>query len=723
MKRIKLSTFHQVESAECGAASLKILLDYYDSRITIETAKQAIGIGRDGSSGRDICRASSEFGLTLLPLMVSFDEVKSELEAPYIMFWGRNHWLVVEGFKNGYLYVSDPAKGNVRYPEEFAHNYFSGLVLIPSNFNESFRRSEQVDPNINLYSLFSSYFPSIVFNLILAIVSLIPEIAFALSLGVFTENIATNSIDQSVLSQAWLLSLLSGMFIGFLILRLSILRLINKNLFLRASRFSITKLISAPILFYALRSTGELADRVARLTSFANDTTANFIPGIFNVARATTALGILFIIDFRIATFALTIFLLSSIVVLQLAQTSIRDSAVNETYLSKCLGILVDIIRSSELVKSTGTESMFFQNWAGNFAQYISSSQGVAIVNANISTIIQMSTYGLSIGILFISAFLIMDGSLNLAAYTAFLYLTTIVTESLSSLTSALSSFSSISGFKWRLNDTSQIQSDPFSSISNYHLPVDDSELRAHENDLSTVESTLKVTSEPIDQTNTASLINQNPDLQINGLEFSFPGTTNPVFSNIDYSFANNSITSIIGPSGSGKSTLAKIISGLIPPTAGNVTLGEHTLLELGPSLSLSLVSYVPQDSFLFEGSLLDNLLLFDDTINQSSIDNAIRKTDLLNRLSVPRDMKSFRIKERGTNLSGGQRQLVELTRALVRDPTYIILDEATSGFDNKLERFVFESLSQSNLSIISIAHRKTALDFSNQILDLANYI
>lgn len=706
MKLVRLPSFIQVESAECGAASLKILLEYFGSYITINTSKNAIGIGRDGSTGREICAAAGSFGLTLLPQITTYVELKSSITPPYIMFWSSNHWLVVEGFDQRYMYASDPAKGRVRYQDKVAEDNFSQLILLPIDFDESFKKSESTNPNANLLSLFLSYKSSLAAALILAIFSLIPEITFSLVLGSFTEDIATQNIQLSVLNQSWFLLFLSGLFFLFVFIRLYILRLTNKSMLLRASKFLVSRLLSAPILFYSVRSSGELSDRVVKLTNQFNSSFSQLIPGAFSIFRASCCIVILYFINHILAAYCTAVFLITTCIVYSASQISIRDSAVNQTYLSRCLGILVDIVKSSELVKSTGSESTFFQRWAGNFAQYIAASQNVSISNANVASLIQLSNYALSLGILFLSAHLIISGNLNLASYTAFLYLSTIISLSLAELPTAISAFALVNGFKWRLNDTIELEPDPYCSISK----LENRELT----------SDLHLPKNP-EIYSTDSL--RPHRLSLHEIAFYFPGCKKPVFSDLNYSFTPGAFTSVVGPSGSGKSTLAKIVAGLIHPQTGHVSISGVPLDRLPLSMAHSLVAYVPQDPFLFRGSLYDNLTLFDTSLPRKNVDEAISLTDLLNRLNVKSDLETFQISDRGTNLSGGQRQLIEIARALIRQPKILILDEATSGFDNGLETYILDALLTLDISVISIAHRKTALRYSSHFLDLSQFI
>ncbi len=710
MKKVTLESFQQMESAECGAASLKIILSFYNSYISIQTAKKAIGIGRDGSSGRQICAAAAEMGLSLLPLAVSFDEIMHEVDPPYIMFWGANHWLVVEGFDGGYLYVSDPAKGRVRYDQKTAASFYSDFILYPTDFNRSLARTEKVDPNSNLYDLLRSYRSPLIVASILSIFSLVPEISISLLLGYFAQLVATDSIDFQMVGGSWFLLMVTGLFAIFAFTLLLIYRLINKNLVLYLSRSVITRLLKAPLLFFSVRSTGELGSRVVSISRNSALISGSLIPGSFSILRAVFAIITCLFIDLQLGLFIFLVFTSSTIYVSLLARTNIRDSAVSDIYSSKCFGILVDIIRSSELVKSTGTESSFFQNWASNFSQYLTASQSIASVNAGISTVISGSSFFLTIGLLFLSALSIMNGNMNLATYTALLYITTIVTSALNSVPNTVTSFSTILGFKWRLNDLIDLKDDQTSSLSSYEnlsLPLSLSPSPADKiiNSSEPVFDALKLES-----------------LHLNNLSFSYPGSEISTFSDLNIEFPTQGITSIVGPSGCGKSTLVKIISGLIPQGEGMVTINRIPLHKIPNNIRYKFVCYVSQDPFLFEGSLFDNITLNDASITRSDVEEALDVTGLIDKLKISSDTSTFHVKARGINLSGGQRQLIEMTRALARKPKLLILDEATSGFDNQLESFVLSNLLKREMCILSIAHRQTALNYSSSILDMSDF-
>ena len=700
-KRVTLPEFIQMEAAECGAASLKIMLEHFGTKISINTSKKAIGIGRDGSSARDIMRAAQQFGLTFKPKMVDMNDIKNKLKPPYILFWDGCHWLTVEGFVDGYFYVSDPAQGNVRFREKDLENNLHGLVLLPQEFDKSKIIDEGLTPNKNIFNFIKSYNSPIIFSGLLAFISIIPETAFALTIGVFTEQVATGNFGTGIYKQSFLLAFLTGIFTLFLFFKYRFLNLISNNMIFRLCRIQVSKLISAPLLYFAVRSLGELGSRVSGTTNLVRAITNALIPGFYSAFRSLIILVILFSIEWRLAFFVTLVYLVSSYFVYIYAKESQRDTAITDIYESEAFGVLFDIVNSSELVKSTGSEISFFQNWATQYSLFIEASQGVLIANANIATVIQVSTFIISTGVLFASAGFIMLGSIDLATYTAFLYMSAIVIESLSSLPGSVGSYTGLIGSKYRLNDTFDLDVDDHSYFAKTEF-----EDQIKKPEINPLNSKYKSSSVYLDE-----------------LTFYYPGAKQPTFENVKHEFKKGSFTSIVGPSGCGKSTLAKLICNLIPSSLGKIILQNKEYKTLPPEIAHSVISYVPQDAFIFKGTLYDNITLFDKQITEKDVEKAIKITDLLRILKVDLGLKDYDIEDNGSNLSAGQKQIIEITRALVRNPKVLILDEATACIDVNLEKFILGRLKDSDLTIISIAHRKTALDFSTDILDLKPFV
>jgi len=177
--------------------------------------------------------------------------------------------------------------------------------------------------------------------------------------------------------------------------------------------------------------------------------------------------------------------------------------------------------------------------------------------------------------------------------------------------------------------------------------------------------------------------------------------------------------TALVGGSGSGKSTVGKLVAGIVSPRSGWILLDGRDRSQLTQEeLSLS-VAYVDQEASLFEGTIRDNVALWDDTITDDEVMDALHAaaiSDLV--LAQPKGLRSM-VEESGRNFSGGQRQRFALARALVRSPSLLVLDEATSALDAETERVVDDNLRRLGCACLIIAHRLSTVRDADEIVVL----
>ena len=175
----------------------------------------------------------------------------------------------------------------------------------------------------------------------------------------------------------------------------------------------------------------------------------------------------------------------------------------------------------------------------------------------------------------------------------------------------------------------------------------------------------------------------------------------------------------LVGGSGSGKSTLAKLVTGLFEPCSGEIRIDGHTLAAMGPRAPVELVASVDQDIRLFDGTVRDNITLWDATVDRCAPRG---RADDVGLTQVFRSIAgSFygSIEEGGRNLNGGQRQRMEIARALVRDPAVLVLDEATSALDAVTEGEILERRAPPRLTCLLVAHRLSTIRDCDEIIVL----
>ena len=208
-------------------------------------------------------------------------------------------------------------------------------------------------------------------------------------------------------------------------------------------------------------------------------------------------------------------------------------------------------------------------------------------------------------------------------------------------------------------------------------------------------------------------------DVRIENLTFSHGA--NPLFEGLNLTLKSNSVMALVGPSGSGKTTILDLLIGLHDPQAGRVLVDDVPLSELDLAKWRNMIGYVPQDCYLFHGSLLDNLLMGESDLSREDALEALDMAgaDFISRLENGVDTM---VGERGTSLSGGQRQRVALARALIRNPKLLILDEATSALDESTEQSVVSSLEKlkGKITMVITSHRPAIIEMADQVVDLS---
>jgi len=208
--------------------------------------------------------------------------------------------------------------------------------------------------------------------------------------------------------------------------------------------------------------------------------------------------------------------------------------------------------------------------------------------------------------------------------------------------------------------------------------------------------------------------------LDIKDLTYRYPNTNEDVLQNIILSLKAGDRIGIVGESGSGKSTLINILTGLLEPTSADIQVNGQTG-NLSDKGWQNLISYIPQEVFLFDATVRENITLHPSYVDHERLDNALRKAALDEVIEgLPNGVETT-IGENGTRLSGGQRQRLALARAFYHQRKVIFLDEATSALDNETEAAIVNALDKigPDMTVIMIAHRLSSLKFCNRILEV----
>ncbi len=218
--------------------------------------------------------------------------------------------------------------------------------------------------------------------------------------------------------------------------------------------------------------------------------------------------------------------------------------------------------------------------------------------------------------------------------------------------------------------------------------------------------------------------ISLKKSIKIKNCTFYYNDKNNKVLENINAEFKIGKIYGIKGPSGGGKTTLLNILSGLIYPKQGSIFVDEVEIKQTNFKNYQKIISYVPQNTYLFDTSISKNINL---DLNDSSSPNHKKISSLIEKLSLDKKISQLaegihtRVGERGVNFSGGQIQRIGIARALYHDPKFLILDESTNAIEKDIEEKVVNYLNTIKFDkvILIVAHRETAFKYCDKIFEL----
>ena len=353
---------------------------------------------------------------------------------------------------------------------------------------------------------------------------------------------------------------------------------------------------------------------------------------------------------------------------------------------SKGYGVAMNGLSMIETIKANGNEADFFTKWAGYRAKVLSAGQEVALWQMT-ATIIPTLLGGINGALIMtLGGFSIMEGAMTAGMFMAFQNLMGSFQAPVNALLGLGSTLQTTEMQMQRLNDVRRYEID----------------------DLNCAE---EISSENVERL--------SGELELKNISFGYSPLEKPLLSNFNLHIKPGSWVAVVGASGSGKSTVAKIVTGLYEEWSGEVLFDGKLRRKIPRAAIVNSVAAVDQDIFQLTGTVTENLTLFDDSIKKSDVIQAAKDACIHEDILQLEDGYDAKVSEGGLNFSGGQRQRLEIARALVTNPALLILDEATSALDPVTEQKILENIRRRGCSCLIVAHRLSTIRDADEIIML----
>lgn len=689
--RLRVPTVIQMEAVECGAAALAMVLAYHGRYVPLEELRAACGISRDGSKASNILKAARRYGLLARGYRREPGQL-DDLPLPAIIHWNFNHFVTLEGFRRGRVHLNDPAQGPTTVTDEEFDQAFTGVVLV-------FERGPEFRPGGSRRGLFAALAPrltgsraGLAFVLLAGLALVVPGILGPSFARVFVDDILVRGLER------WLRPLLILMGITALVqltltwLRQRYLLRLETKLALKSSSQFFWHVLRLPYEFFTQRFAGEIANRVA-----INDKVARLLSG----ELATTLLNIVVIAFYAALMIQYDVLLTIvsvAVVALNLAAlkyVSRRRVDLNQRLLQdrgKLMGVAMGGLQTIETLKATGSESDFFSRWSGHQARVVNASQQLALTTDVLSAVpilLQAVNVALILGI---GGLRVMDGHLSMGMLMAFHALMLAFVHPVNRMVTLGGLLQEARGDLNRLDDVLRAEVDPFASL----------DVRtADDGDGDRAEPAVKLAGA----------------LELRDVTFGYSRLEAPLIEGFCLKLEPGRRVALVGGSGSGKSTVARLVAGLYEPWDGEILFDGRPRREVPRSVMANSLAIVDQDIFLFENTVRENVTLWDSTLPEADVLRAARDACIHDEIAARIDGYGSPVEEGGRNFSGGQRQRLEIARALARNPAILVLDEATSALDPATEKCIDDNLRRRGCTCLLIAHRLSTIRDCDEII------
>lgn len=680
----KVPVIMQLEALECGAASLAMVMAYYDKWVPLEQVRADCGVSRDGSNAKNIVKAAQSYGFTVKAFRRSPETIRENGEFPCIIHWNFNHFVVLCGFKGKYACINDPARGFIKVsPEEF-DKAFTGVTIIPVPNEEFESGGKQKSTLAFARKRLVKTGAAIAFVTLGTVITSLFGIINPVMSKIFMDRLLTGQNREWLIPFIGVMVLLAfGQIIVAWVQAIYSLKISGKMAVIGSTSY-MWKVLSMPMEFFSQRMAGDIQSRQATNANIANTLVNTLAPLFIN-----TVMMVFYLILMIKHSLLLTAIGVGTLVFNIFISRMVSNQRINHTRImqrdnAKLNSTTVAGIEMIETIKASGAEKGFFQKWAGYQASVNAQQVRTVRINNYLGIVPQLLTSLANYSVIILGIWLVINGNYTLGALQMFQGLLGAFMLPAMTLVDAGQTIQEMRTQMERVEDVMQYPSDP-NVIYNTETEENIKKLKGN--------------------------------VEMKNVTFGYSRLSEPLITDFSMTLKPASRVAFVGASGCGKSTLSKLISGLYTPWSGEILFDGKPRKDYPRAVMTGSIAVVDQDITLFEGTIADNIRMWDESIKDFEIILAARDASLHEDIMAREGGYDSKLTSGGRDLSGGQRQRMEIARVLAQDPSIIILDEATSALDAKTEYEVVKAIKDRGITCIIIAHRLSTIRDCDEII------
>ncbi|SFS07413.1 NHLM bacteriocin system ABC transporter, peptidase/ATP-binding protein [Microbacterium sp. cf046] len=684
-RRERTPTVLQMEAAECGAASLRMVLAHYGRWVPLDELRQESGVSRDGVKASNIVKAARSYGMVAKGFSQDIDALRAG-PLPAIVYWNFNHFLVVEGYAPGRWFLKDPAYGSRAVSDAEFDRSFTGIVLRLEP-GADFRR-EGRPPSVltGLAGRMRNSLSGLLYAVLAGLGLVIPGLAAAVLTKAFVDQVLVADQPGAI----WpILGLLAGAALIVLLLtalRSHYLLRLETKLSLHSSGVFLWHILRLPVSFYAQRSAGEIAGRVSRNDRVAVVLSSEVAAAVIDSVVVVFYFAVMVSYSPGLALVAVAAAVINILVLRKVGRRR-RDENLRVLQDSGALlGSAMSGIRSIESVKAAGREADLFTRIAGLHAKTVSGAQRLGDASLPLFVVPPLMAGLTTVAVLGWGGLNVVNGAMSLGTLIAFQLLMGRAAEPIGRFVALGGTLQEVGGDLERLDD---VLANPIDEIADAQANrVDD-------------DAPVRLTGQ----------------LELRNVTFGYSPLEPPLLNGVSLILRPGSRVALVGGSGSGKSTITRLVAGLYHPWSGEILFDGIPRDDWPRDTITTSVALVDQNITLFSGTVRDNLTMWDPSIPEQRVVQAAHDASIHEQIARRPDGYLTEVRESGANFSGGEGQRLEIARALVPEPRIMILDEATSALDPTTEALIDRNIRRRGCTTLIVAHRLSTIRDCDEIV------